>query len=710
MKRILSVFLAAFLLLTALPLAAQADLETTGTCGEEVTWSFDPASGELLITGNGPMEEFNDPSPFCGLSEIRTLTIEAGVTSIGYGAFSNCLDLTDVTIPDSVAEIGGYAFSGCEALECITIPDSVMYVDSNAFEGCSSLSQARLGSGITSVADELFSGCCALTDVVIPETVTEIGTWSFGGCTSLVSVTVPDSVESIGAEAFYGCESLQSVTIGNRVTTIGSAAFFNCSALESITIPNSVTCIEEEAFSGCSSLNSVTIGSGVGNIGADAFSQCAEELEIYYVGSREAWEAISIDESNEALLSAEIHYNATHEHVAGGTDMALFSDATCTKPAVYLAVTHCTICGEELFSEPIEDGEPLGHAFGAWETAATPTCTLPGEAQRSCSRCGAVETQPISASGHTPGEAVHENETAPACETAGSYDAVIYCSVCGDELSRETQTIPASGHTPGEAVRENEIPAACETAGSYDAVVYCTICGDELSRETKPEGAPLDHDWDNGVVTLAPTCSDCGTQVFTCKRAGCGATKEEELKPVPGAHVWKQAEIVPPTCTDQGYTMHACARCRYGYSDDYVGALGHSFTIYSSNHDATCTADGTKTATCDRCTETNTVADKGSAFGHRPGKPVRENEKAAFCETDGSYDEVVYCTKCGNETGRTTHRIEKLGHVDTGNDGTCDRCGRQMTGGSHCAFCGKIHGGAFGWLIRFFHRILAWFK
>ena len=40
-------------------------------------------------------------------------------------------------------------------------------------------------------------------------------------------------------------------------------------------------------------------------------------------------------------------------------------------------------------------------------------------------------------------------------------------------------------HTPGTAVRENENPATCTIEGSYDEVIYCTECNEEISRETK---------------------------------------------------------------------------------------------------------------------------------------------------------------------------------------------------------------------------------
>lgn len=86
---------------------------------------------------------------------------------------------------------------------------------------------------------------------------------------------------------------------------------------------------------------------------------------------------------------------------------------------------------------------------------------------------------------HTPSdEAAIENLVEASCITDGSFDSVIYCSVCGEELSREANVIPSGGHVAGDIVIENEVAATHTTKGSYDEVVYCTICGDELSRET----------------------------------------------------------------------------------------------------------------------------------------------------------------------------------------------------------------------------------
>ena len=105
------------------------------------------------------------------------------------------------------------------------------------------------------------------------------------------------------------------------------------------------------------------------------------------------------------------------------------------------------------------------------------------------------ETKTIPATGnHTEGEAVQENVKEATCAAAGSYESVVYCSVCNAEMSRETKTIPATGnHTEGEAVQENMKEATCAAAGSYDEVVYCSVCNAEMSREIKVVEATGKH-------------------------------------------------------------------------------------------------------------------------------------------------------------------------------------------------------------------------
>jgi len=86
----------------------------------------------------------------------RTYVIPSSVTSIGYGAFAYCNNLTNITIPSSVTSIGERAFDYCSNLTNITIPSSVTTIGRGAFNGCGNLNSVTL-SRRTQVGEGVFS-------------------------------------------------------------------------------------------------------------------------------------------------------------------------------------------------------------------------------------------------------------------------------------------------------------------------------------------------------------------------------------------------------------------------------------------------------------------------------------------------------------------------------------------------------------------------
>ena len=147
------------------------------------------------------------------------------------------------------------------------------------------------------------------------------------------------------------------------------------------------------------------------------------------------------------------------------------------------------------------------------ENEVAATCSAAGSYDEVvyCSVCNAEisRTQkPIEKIAHTPAAAVEENRVEATCSAAGSYDEVVYCSVCKAEMSRTQKTIEKSAHTPSAAVRENEKAATCTAAGSYDEVVYCSVCKAEISRTQKTIDK-LPHDFGNNLKYCA---NGCGTK------------------------------------------------------------------------------------------------------------------------------------------------------------------------------------------------------
>nr|MCR5781545.1 hypothetical protein [Clostridia bacterium] len=88
------------------------EFRISGSCGEKVSYVFNTASGELVISGEGAMTDYEkNGSPFRNDKSVRSLVIGEGVTSIGSYAFEGCeaLDNDSVGYPQDV-KIGKGAF------------------------------------------------------------------------------------------------------------------------------------------------------------------------------------------------------------------------------------------------------------------------------------------------------------------------------------------------------------------------------------------------------------------------------------------------------------------------------------------------------------------------------------------------------------------------------------------------------------------------
>jgi len=257
-------------------------------------------SGVLTIFSDTGMADWTSNRNTYG-SEVTSVVIESGVTSISSAAFSGCTGLTgSLTIPSGVTTIGTQAFYGCTGLTgSLTIPAGVTFIGGNAFSGCTG-----------------FNGT-----LTIPASVTTIGMYAFYNCTNLTGITsgITDFT-NIDAAAFntikdkpVTCEPalVQAHQTYGFTYVVGAAgATFTIGALTytvltapvdstpgtvsvkatdistisgSLTLPGSVendgktytvTIIEVNAFYGCTALTSLTLNTGLVTIGIAAFSGC----------------------------------------------------------------------------------------------------------------------------------------------------------------------------------------------------------------------------------------------------------------------------------------------------------------------------------------------------------------------------------------------------------------------------------------------------
>ena len=148
-----------------------------------------------------------------------------------------------------------------------------------------------------------------------------------------------------------------------------------------------------------------------------------------------------------------------------------------------------------------------------------------------------------------------------------------------------------------------------------DAVVQLTnpdIIDDDLNTvdfkfESGSVTVTCDHEWDAGVITKKPTCTDDGIKTFTCKK--CNTTREETI-----THEGHKSDAgtitTEPTCTETGVKTYKCTVCGEVLMTETVPANGHSWGDWVLTTEPTLDADGVETRTCQTCgaTETRPVA------------------------------------------------------------------------------------------------------
>ena len=256
-------------------------------------------------------------------TELTSVNLGEGVTSIGESAFYGCNKLNSFELPASVSLIGNSMLADCNALTTIGVSkENTMYdsrnncnaiIETETNKLVAACNQTRIPESVTAIGDYAFSGCKDIETINIHESILSVGNYAFAGCTSLAEVYIEDRSEplvlgsngskalfsdcplemvyiggkmSYNMSSYYGYSpfssntSLHTVTISNKEDKIYNYEFYNCSGLKDITIGDGVATIGDYAFSGCTSLENLSFGSSMISIGANAFGGCGSLAKI----------------------------------------------------------------------------------------------------------------------------------------------------------------------------------------------------------------------------------------------------------------------------------------------------------------------------------------------------------------------------------------------------------------------------------------------
>ena len=191
---------------------------------------------------------------------------------------------------------------------------------------------------------------------------------------------------------------------------------------------------------------------------------------------------------------------------------------------------------------------------------------------------------------YVSGEHSYESTvTAPTC-TAEGYTT--HTCICGDEY--KDTPVEKLSHTNATPVEENRVESTCTVKGSYDSVVYCSVCKVEISR-TKVDLDLASHT-ERTIKAVAANCTTTGlTEGKDCSVCGKVLVAQTVVNAL--GHNYESV-VTKPTCTTDGYTTHTCSVCEDSYTDTPVAATGHNMSEFSVTLDPTCAEAGEKTSTC----------------------------------------------------------------------------------------------------------------
>ena len=499
MKRLISIFLAALLVLTFCYNSIVVSAENSGYIGE-CNWKLNGTV--LTISGNG---EMGNVSELPWRSDITKVVVEEGVTEIGAHAFYMCESLSEVSLPKSLLKIQSSSFAWCTRLREIFIPKNVSYIDEWAFTYCDGLqyidvdenngyylsddgvlfnkdkttllrypsnkkgSFYSIPSTVTVIADNAFEDCGYITGFSAPSNITKIGlnAFSYTGYSNdksnyqngvlylgqyVIAVNwnlketdcvIRDGTTLIADGAVSGWKYLKTLSIPDGVLSIGRAAFNFCESLESIRLPKSIKFIGESAFGGCDSLNNV-----------------------YYVGDVTDKNKITFEGYNSVIQKTFWNYNACQGKGLHDWKVNSHIEATCSQEGS--DQKSCKICGR---NETIEYATKQ-HEFSEWKTIQEATCAKNGTKSRKCSLCGYTEKQSIKiVDEHNYSK--WEEDKKPTCTESGLNKRK--CTICNDV---ETVVVDALGHS---VKKYTEIKTETDSGKTVMEGV-CEKCGEKVSK------------------------------------------------------------------------------------------------------------------------------------------------------------------------------------------------------------------------------------
>ena len=492
-------------------------------------------------------------------------------------------------------------------------------------------------TGVTNVGDRAFKDCQYLTCMFLDDGIATIGDRAFYADEYLSAINMPRKLELIDQYAFYGCDTLTFVRAGacSRLRRIEDHAFYSCTMLAELRLPNGLTYIGPWAF---------------------------------------AWDRILGQEDTTLGLPSSLQVIDTGAFAFVNHHKKLNIPSQVTRIGDYAFL--CDYYMEELTFSPGDQKLTIGKAAFAGDNhmksvdlsnrvAQIDRCAFAGcellEEAYFGDKIDTIQARAftsVDAALQLAIKAVLNGILAPD-DPDGNEEHADDIAAGITQIAKVTQLKRAIfKNAPAKT-----ITGAADTNSSFprDCVVYYTQGSYTWAAELKDDGTWQgyktglwhgDHIAQFADTVVDPTCTEQGYTHHACTVKGCTYAPVDDTYVAATDHTWVKTQTYPASCTEQGTVFYKCSACGATRTEK-IAALGHDLSRCDLVPDATCTKPGRVVGTCARCGVKidEVIPAKGHDYSYAD---VRTDPT---CTESGHYKGT--CPRCGKDYNDT---IPALGH------------------------------------------------
>lgn len=491
--------------------------------------------------------------------------------------------------------------------------------------------------------------------------VTNVGAYAFKDCRYLTCMFLNDDITTISDHAFYKGEYLSAINMPRKLELIDKYAFYGCDTLTFVRARNCsrLKRIEDHAFYSCTTLAELRLPEGLTYIGPWAF----------------AWDRILGQEDTTLGLPSSLQTISTGAFAFVNHHKNLNIPANVTSIGDYAFM--CDYYMNNLTFSPGDKPLTIGKAAFAGDNhmksvdlsnrvAQIDKCAFAGcELLEEAYFGDRIDT--IQARAFTSVDAALQLAIKTVLNGILDPDNPDGNEEHADDIAAGLTQIAKITQLK-RAIFKNDpaksIYAAADSNRSFpdDCVVYYTQGSYTWLAELKDDGTWQgyktglwhgDHIAQFADTVVAPTCTEQGYTHHACTVKGCTYAPVDDTYVAATDHTWVKTQTNPPTCTEQGTAFYKCSACGATRTEK-IAALGHDLSRCDLVPDATCTQPGRAVGTCARCGVQidEVIPAKGHDYSYKSASSTEPT-----CTESGHYQGT--CPRCYQDYNDT---IPALGH------------------------------------------------